>query len=103
MITLGELAKAKGMNGWQIRNVINGANRNHKKYALRRHQHRWANKGWTMNKGKTMMSEVIMSVTDFLLLKDRYFPDNCDDQTRLKLLQELKKNHPEYRSRESDG
>ena len=66
----------------------------------RRREHWFApRKGWSLNKGKTMLSECVMSVSDYLFFKDRYFPDEADEHERIKLLEEFKKNHPEFKSR----
>lgn len=98
MNELEELARAWGMPDWQIKKCVQSANRSFKAAYDRRAIHRFAKNGWSMNKGKTLYSEVLMSIGEFLLFKDRYFAENADDHEKIKLLEELKRREPRYKT-----
>lgn len=95
-----ELARGRGFSDRMIQRILRNAHRSAEVSKRRREIHRFSRNGWSMNRGKTMLSEVTMKVGDYLLLKDRYFPDGADPHEQVKLLEELKRRHPEYRSRD---
>ena len=96
MNELEELARAQGMGDSQIKRVIRNSNRNAHIMNLRRQDHRDANRGWDGK--KNMRAEAGMSVAEYLLLQNRYFPDGAEEHERVKLLEELKRRFPHLRS-----
>ena len=87
------MAKGANIPLWKIQKSMKAAQE-------RRKEHRFARNGWSMNKGKTMLIQSRMSVAEYLMFKDRYFPDNADIHEKNKLQQEFMKHHPEYNARD---
>ena len=98
--TMTEMAKAQGLPDWFVKKVVVGAKKTESVGKYRRIQHRWAKRGWVTNKHGAFIekSAAIMSVAEYLFLKDRYFPENADNHERTKLLEEYKRDYPRGRS-----
>ena len=93
MKDLDLMARGKTLPFWKIQESMKAAHE-------RRKEHRFAKNGWTMNKGRTMLIQSRMSVAEYLMYKDRYFPDNADIHEKNKLQEEFMKNHPECNARD---
>ena len=92
---LTELAKGQGiMPGTALyARIIQNANDNLRRIKVRRDDHRWANRGWVIGGKSALRSQTGMSVAEYLLLKDRYMPEDACKEERIKLQEELQKKY----------
>ena len=92
---LTELAKAKGImpGSATFQRIIANANDNLSRIKVRRSEHRDANRGWVHGSKGALRSQTGMSVAEYLLLKDRYMPEEADVHERIKLSEELRRKH----------
>lgn len=97
---LTELAKAKGiMPGSDTFNrIIANANDNLNRIKIRRGQHRFAKRGWAQGSHASLRSQSGMSVAEYLLLKDRYMPEEASREERIKLQEEMIRRHDHLRT-----
>lgn len=73
--------------------IIANANDNLRRIKVRRDEHRYANRGWMKGSKAALRSQTGMSVAEYLLLKDRYMPEEASREERIKLQEELQRRH----------
>lgn len=94
MTTLTDLARGVGVPEYRLKRQLEGA-------AIRRKSHFWSRKGWSYDKGKTMMAEAVIPLWLWLhpKFKDTFFSNDADKHEREKNMRKLLNMYPELKAR----